>query len=814
MPNFLFLRVFASAIAPLFAADDLLVNRVGYESTGPKTAVVRGSTGSVGTTGFEVVDAAGKVVVSGEAGPLQTVPGWGPTGWKVLDFSALTDSGRFTLVAKPSGDSASFTVRNANLLRTAGPAVVSFFKGMRNTDERDRAIGYFGEDARGNRDVYGGWWDATGDPGKYLSHLSYANFMNPQQIPMVVWSLLRTRLLAPATTASFKSELLAEAAWGADYLLRVQDPAGYFYINIYDRWGAAERKISAWIGNATTQGIMTGDYQAAWREGGGLSIAALALAARLGLSGDSSAAQYLAGARRGFEHLSSKPGRWADDGRENLIDHYCALLAAIELYLTTNEVPYLDAAAARADSIVNRQTQYGWFVSDAGSRPFYHGVDEGLPLVALWSYLEADGASVRSDRVRLCLQKSVEFYNFATRQVANPFLYPRMYAPLASTTSPGGDGNVALKKKSWATETEAGYPASGAFDGIDDKGHRWSAYKQGLPADLSGYQATLAVDLADNYNLTQIVLSWEGAYATKYKIWTAGNDTSEWTLLKEVETGKGARESHVLPEGSWARYVKLECLARSVQYGGYSVQEMSIIGQKEVSSTPVAVPAELRFFMPHDNETGYWWQGENARLGSMAAGLLLAGRGTNSGWNFMKKDALSQEVVGALDWVSGKNSENMNFVFGVGGGDYAAYNGAKNLVGGICNGITAGDSSDAPVFKNDGAVPNWRWVEQWLPHNAWYLLGIASIAHSVEFPNSVGIEPKTRDNSSFRIVRSGARIEAQSSTGAAWSLVSATGQVVARAFGAKVHFTPGKGIWILHREQPDGRRSSQRVVVP
>ena len=33
-------------------------------------------------------------------------------------------------------------------------------------------------------DLHGGWYDASGDVSKYLSHLSYANYMNPQQTPL------------------------------------------------------------------------------------------------------------------------------------------------------------------------------------------------------------------------------------------------------------------------------------------------------------------------------------------------------------------------------------------------------------------------------------------------------------------------------------------------------------------------------------------------------------------------------------------------------------------------------------------------------
>jgi hypothetical protein len=217
--------------------------------------------------------------------------------------------------------------------------------------------------------------------------------------------------------------------------------------------------------------------------------------------------------------------------------------------------------------------------------------------------------------------------------------------------------------------------------------------------------------------------------------------------------------------------------------------------------------------MPHRNETDYWWQGENARLGSMATALLLAGRGLNGGWNF-GKDTLSQEVIAPLDWISGKNTANVNFVYGVGGGTYAAYNTGKNQVGGICNGITAGDSSDVPTFKNDGDVANWRWIEQWLPHDAWYLLGIASIAHAVEFPNSVGLQPVERRANTFRVVQSGSRIELQSDLPASWSLLTVSGRRLEGASGSNVQFHPGPGIWIVQRRLPDGRHSSRRIVVP
>ncbi|MEK7393582.1 MAG: discoidin domain-containing protein, partial [Fibrobacterota bacterium] len=789
MPNVSLLRASFLAFCPLFAADELLVNRIGYELTGPKTAVVRNAAGAVDATGFEILDAAGNPLLSGVAGPLVTVPGWGKAGYRVLDFSTISDSGVLKLVTKPTGDTASFQVRRNNLLRTAGPAVVGYFTAMRNTDVGDAKIGYYGQPARGTHDVRGGWNDATGDDGKYLSHLNYANFMNPQQIPMVAWSVMRSRLLAPATTESFKDKIASEAAWGADYLLRVQDTAGYFYINVFrEKWsGGNPKTICAWVGDSASQGNPTSDYQAAWREGGGMAIAALALAARTGVKGEFEPADYLAGAQRGFEHLMAKKGRWADDGRENLIDHYCALIAGLELFLATSNPVYIVAAAERADSIVARQNPEGWFVSDATTRPFFHGVDEGLPLMALSMYVNVDPGSERSMRIQQALAKSVAWYHSLTRQVANPFVYPRMYAPLAPVVATGsgvgGPGNVALGKKAWATEVEGSNAAGNAFDGIADQGHRWSAYRSGLPSDLGGFQANLAVDLAGNFLLSQMTISWEGAYATSYAVKVAGADTSNWTTVASTETGKGGKETIEITDSVWARYVKIECRKRALQYGGYSILEMTVTGTKDADPIPVEptkVPSRAQFFMPHRNETGYWWQGENARLGSMAAGLLMAGRNAGDGWNFNATDWLSQEVIAPLDWVVGKNTSNTNFMFGVNGGDYAAYNGGTNRVGGICNGITSvSDTNGEPVFNNDGAVANWRWVEQWLPHNANFLLGAATIAHANEFPQEVGVKRSRGAIDGFRLVRRGAVVEMAAATASTWTLRSLTGRAIA-----------------------------------
>jgi hypothetical protein len=55
----------------------------------------------------------------------------------------------------------------------------------------------------------------------------------------------------------------------------MQDPAGFFYLTIFDGWSyeAPKREVCAY---ETKDGNKTTDWQAGMREGGGMAIAALA----------------------------------------------------------------------------------------------------------------------------------------------------------------------------------------------------------------------------------------------------------------------------------------------------------------------------------------------------------------------------------------------------------------------------------------------------------------------------------------------------------------------------------------------------------
>ena len=553
--------------APLFH-----LNHLGFDSVGPKHAVVEGVDS---LDRYFVVDANHAAVWCGSLTGV-AFSTWGSNhSFYSIDFTELTRPGHYR-VQVGNAVSDEFEIGDAQLFASTFASVLGYFKASRADDPdvwaADASVPFSGSSTRA--DVRGGWYDAAGDISKYLSHLSYANFLNPQQIPLVAWALAwvydqgGTALAASGSVAA----LQAEALWGADYLLRVLDPEGYFYINVFDGWSGnvGQRQICAFTGQ---YGSETADWQSALREGGGMSIAALARAAHWKVDGSFTSAQYLAGAKSAFDYLNTNGVKYDDDGKENVIDDYTGLLAATELYATTQDATYLQAARARATSLIGRLSTDGYFIADGGARPFWHASDAGLPTVALARYVQIETDEGKRGLVKQAIQKHLDYLLAVTGAVANPYGYARQHI------------------------------AAG----------------------------------------------------------TAG------------------------------------------------------------------------FFIPHDNESGYWWQGENARLASLATAALLGAKvlGT-SGAHYLE---LLRFAGYQLDWILGANPYDICFLKGVGKNNPPAFCASKTqagtLAGGIANGITGSntDGSGIQWLSAPGSCgDDWRWVEQWLPHAAWFMVATAALA--------------------------------------------------------------------------------------
>ncbi len=557
----------------------VLINHIGYDAGARKRALISAAA-DAGLDRFEIVSADGQRAFAGNVRREGEVAGWQGRCFWSAGFDALATPGSFTLRV---GDivSAPFEIQPRLLLgRTLAP-VLAYFRSQRCRDpwdSFDRRCPFVGG-GRAPVDVHGGWHDASGDVSKYLSHLSYANFMNPQQTPIVVYNLLAAEtLLSGAEHADLRAQLAAEAAYGGDFLRRMQDPAGYFYMTVFDRWSKSlqEREICAY---ETQRGHKRDNYQCGYRQGGGAAIAALARLAASGHVHESTSADYLAAAVRGFDHLERHNLEYLDDGQENIIDDYCALLAAAELFGATGAPHHGEAARRRATRLAQRLTPDarvgGFWRADEGERPFFHAVEAGLPALALLRWAELTDRDEERASLRATVGASLAFELALTDEVVNPFGYARQYVrPLG-----------------------------------------------------------------------------------------------------------GTRHSS--------------------------------------------------FFVPHVNESGYWWQGENARLGSLAAAAaqaLACGAVPAAARQRVRDYAHDQ-----LDWILGRNPFDACMLHGFGRNNVDYQSEWRNAPGGICNGITGGfhDEADldfARVFEPGEGDQSWRWTEQWIPHAAWYVLAVAALA--------------------------------------------------------------------------------------
>lgn len=413
----------------------LLTNHIGYERLGPKKAIIQTSRPRLSSyTALLVCADSHQTVATLTVEKQGKVANWHQGHFYLIDFSSFNTPGNYYLRFDHLRSS-HFEIGEHILFDRTLSDVIHYFKSQRCGgifDQQDRQAPLLNSDE--TADVHGGWYDASGDVSKYLSHLSYANYLNPQQTPMVVWNMLKGLSLLDGNDKLAKftaTRLIEEALFGADFLVRMQNEKGFFYMTVFDKWSkdTAQREICAY---ETQLGHKFDDYQAGYRQGAGISIAALASAARLEFHGEFDQQKYRNAAENGYWHLKDHNTQYLNDGEENIIDEYCALLAAVELFKTTKETRYLEESRVWANRLSARQMndehiQHFWAANQDGSRPYFHAAEAGLPVVALCEYLAIEDDSERASVAKQIITQACEFEVSITNRVKNPFGYPRQY---------------------------------------------------------------------------------------------------------------------------------------------------------------------------------------------------------------------------------------------------------------------------------------------------------------------------------------------------------------------------------------------------
>lgn len=413
----------------------ILTNHIGYDCGDTKNAVYQRQSDETPVSFRVICDKTGAVCFEGAPVEAGEVDNWGTGYYYTLRFDEVKTPGQYYIEVS---DNKGAVVRSypfkigENLLETSTLSAVGYyFKAQRSTGEyeaADRNIPFMYGKREGRVDAHGGWYDATGDYGVHLSHLSHTTYFNPQQASFSAYAFFKMNdLLEEADYPYYtmlKRRLIEEGMYGADFLMRMRAPSGNFFVTksrTMDAYGpvASMRVLGAYHRNPTG------------RKGGGYAIAALAYAARVTYPSDYTKEEYLQAAVRAYDYLYANNELYANDGKWNLVDEYCALDAVIEIYKTTKEIDYLRRARALAKRIIDRyipiDDTMGYLSVNGTDRPFFHAADAGMPVVNLLNYCAVERQAEDKAAVLAVCEKLMRHELSVTNEVANPFGYARQF---------------------------------------------------------------------------------------------------------------------------------------------------------------------------------------------------------------------------------------------------------------------------------------------------------------------------------------------------------------------------------------------------
>ncbi|MFI1172884.1 glycoside hydrolase family 9 protein [Streptomyces melanogenes] len=405
----------ASAAATSAAATTAVrVNQFGYLPDGPKRATV--VTTAAQSLAWQLRNASGTVVASGATAPRGADA---PSGQsvQVADFSSYRGSGSGYVLAVDGSGSVPFDIR-ANLYDTLRSDAMAFFYHQRSGIPIDaslvgsayaRPAGHLGvAPNKGDmsvpcqatvcdytQDVRGGWYDA-GDHGKYVVNGGISTWLMVNSFERAKraggQAALGDSTLRVPERGNGMPDVLDEARWELDFLMRMQVPEGKPYA------GLAFHKVhdAAWTGMP-----LRPDQDAQARElhrpstAATLNLAAAAAqCARVFRPYDAAFAdRCLSAARRAWRAAQSYPALYAPDadstgggayGDTQVTDEF--YWAAAELYATTGESGYRDAVTSstwHTSPTAFSAYGFGWADTAALGRLTLATVPNGLPATDL-----------------------------------------------------------------------------------------------------------------------------------------------------------------------------------------------------------------------------------------------------------------------------------------------------------------------------------------------------------------------------------------------------------------------------------------------
>jgi len=326
---------------------EVLVDQLGYETSSETKAAVLQS-----PEALEVVPSARLIglesfreVLRGDWQRCEPIPEWDRFHW-TFDFSEITNHGRYVVAAgegKTVVYSSPFTIGNDLIHQQAAEPGYRFFYYQRcGTAVTGFHAACHLDDARmpdgTHRDLSGGWHDA-GDYNKYCG------FTPESYYALAVAYHRQPRLFDQwDRDQNGHADILDEALWGAEFLLKALDPESLdLVVNTistgYRYWGEPERETDNQPGTRDDRPVTQPGGDRAWCAAGfALAGAALKKAGEVG-PGDK------------FIHLAIRLHEKIGGGMETLT----------ALYAATGDAKYRQAAHVQAENLLKQQKPEGSF---------------------------------------------------------------------------------------------------------------------------------------------------------------------------------------------------------------------------------------------------------------------------------------------------------------------------------------------------------------------------------------------------------------------------------------------------------------------
>ncbi len=215
---------------------------------------------------------------------------------------------------------------------------------------------------------------------------------------------------------------------------------------------------------------------------------------------------------------------------------------------------------------------YDYYFDPTGA---YWGVRKACEHIHIqWSHADDSVRAINSTLSSLdYIEASAKVYDLNGRELkqysqsVKSSLSPNSVQPLFDLNFSMGNLARGAKVKASSVSRDAAGP-SALTDG--NGGSRW--------ASRYNDDEWIALDLGRQTTFNEIVLKWEGAHATDYKVLLSA-DEQEWKEVFATTEGKGGEMKISIPTQS-ARFVKVECSKRATEWG-YSLYEIELFNREK-----------------------------------------------------------------------------------------------------------------------------------------------------------------------------------------------------------------------------------------